>query len=272
MKPEIPDTLVLDKAFLFKGVPVYFTEQGKGPVIVMLHGFLENKHCWHTIAKKLAETHRIICIDLPGHGKTNCLGYIHSMELMAEAVHHILKKLRIRKCAMVGHSMGGYVALAFAEANPEMMTGICLVHSTARADTEPKKRDRDRAIEIVKKNSALFIREVIPGLFYTTRQKPLKRLINQTIKMAKETPAQGIIAALEGMKIRLERELIIRFAPYPVWFIIGKYDRIIPYDGLFEQAALPEISQTIMLNCGHMGFLERPKETLQALQKFAEQV
>lgn len=268
MKNNLPENFIPDKAFLFKGVPVYFTDRGSGPVVVFLHGFLENKEIWNDFAEALSSTNRVICIDLPGHGKTGCLSYVHSMELMAEAVYLIVKKLRIKRCKLVGHSMGGYVALAFAEANPEMVTGLCLFHSTARADTEPKKADRNRAIQVVKKNPSLFIKETIPNLFYTTKQKPRKRLIAKTIAIALKTPKQGIIAALEGMKIRLERELIIRFAPYPVLFIIGKHDKIIPYESLIEQATLPENSKTIVANCGHMGFYEAPEKTLAAVKEF----
>jgi len=268
MKPKWPDNFIPDKAFLFKGIPVYFSDRGSGPAVVFLHGFLENKEIWKEFAEDISLTNRVICIDLLGHGKTGCVGYMHTMELMAEAVHFVLKKLRIKRCKLVGHSMGGYVSLAFAEANPEMVMGLSLFHSTARADTEPKKKDRDRAIEIIKKNPDLFIKEVIPNLFYTTKQKPQKRLIARAVAMALKTPKQGIIAALEGMKIRLERELIIRFASYPVLFIIGKHDKVIPYEGLFEQASLPENSKTVIVNCGHMGFYEAPEKTLSAIKDF----
>lgn len=83
---------------------------------------------------------RIICIDLLGHGHTGCLGYVHSMELMAETVEAVLKHLKITRSTFIGHSMGGYVALAFAEKNPDALRGLCLMNSTASPDTLEKKK------------------------------------------------------------------------------------------------------------------------------------
>jgi len=96
---------------------------------------------------------RVITIDLLGHGNSECLGYIHSMEDNADMIHEILSELRIRKAIFVGHSMGGYVALAFAELYPETVKGIVLLNSTSRADSEERKLNRDRAIKVVKKTT-----------------------------------------------------------------------------------------------------------------------
>ena len=108
---------------------------------------------------------RAICIDLPGHGQSDCIGYIHTMEEMAEAVFAVVKHLRLRKISIVGHSMGGYVALALAEREPDMLRSLTLYHSTASADSMWKKQDRKRAIELIKKNHKSFIRASIPLLF-----------------------------------------------------------------------------------------------------------
>ena len=101
-----------------KGINIFYTVKGKGTALVLLHGFLENSSMWHPFIPNLTQRNRVVCIDLLGHGKTNCLGYAHPMELMSEAVEAVLKHLRLRKYYMIGHSMGGYVALSFAEKNP----------------------------------------------------------------------------------------------------------------------------------------------------------
>src|SRR5690606_39743358 len=102
----------------YKGVPVFFTDTGIGNPVVLLHGFLENVRMWDHFIPELSKNNRVICIDLLGHGKTSCLGYIHSMELMAETVKAVLDHLNITKSIFVAHSMGGYVALAFIEMFP----------------------------------------------------------------------------------------------------------------------------------------------------------
>ena len=108
----------------FKGIDLFYTDQGKGNPIVLLHGFLENSKMWMDLVPEISKKNRVICIDLLGHGKTPCLGYVHTMELMAEAVESILNHLKIKDSIIIGHSMGGYVALAFAEKNPKRVKSI----------------------------------------------------------------------------------------------------------------------------------------------------
>jgi len=253
----------------FKSINISFTDEGKGKAVVFLHGFLEDKTIWKHFSKNLvSSTTRIITIDLLGHGQTDCLSYVHTMEEMSEAVETVLKHLKIRKAYFVGHSLGGYVSLAFAEKNPDALRGLCMFHSTARADNAEKKKDRDRAIKVVKKNKNLFINEAIPNLF-NTNFKPFKREINQIKKIANSTSLQGVVAALEGMKVRLDREIILKFAPYPVLYIIGKYDNILPYKHLIEQAQLSEKGSYVLLeNVGHAGFVEEKVLTLKAVKEF----
>ena len=253
----------------FKNINISFTDSGKGKAVVFLHGFLEDKSIWKSCVKQLANsTTRVITIDLLGHGATDCLSYVHTMEEMAEAVDAVLKHLKIRKAYFVGHSLGGYVSLAYAEKNPDNLKGLCMFHSSARADSDEKKKDRDRAIKVVKKNKNLFVNEAIPNLFNTS-YKPFKRGISQIKKIALATSQQGVVAALEGMKVRLDREIILNFAPYPVLYIIGKHDNILPYQDLIAQANLPEKGSYVLLeNVGHAGFYEDEEATIKALKAF----
>jgi pimeloyl-ACP methyl ester carboxylesterase len=149
----------------FRRVPVHFTVEGDGPVVVLLHGFLEDSSIYDEMAKILAISYRVVCIDLPGHGLSGVVGYRHSMEDMASAVRQVLDTLGVDSCTLVGHSMGGYVALAFAELFPMKTDGLVLFHSTALADSETKLKDRERAIAVVRKNAEAFVRSSIPMLF-----------------------------------------------------------------------------------------------------------
>lgn len=259
---------VVENSIQFKNISVSYTEEGKGTTIVLLHGFLEDKSIWKDFSSQLSKKYRVITVDLLGHGKTECLSYIHTMEEMAEAVYFVLRKLKIRKFFLVGHSLGGYVSLAMAEEFPDNIKGLCMFHSTARGDSEEKQKDRDRAIKVVKQNKNLFINEAIPNLFYT-KNKSYQEEINQIKTIALNTSLQGIVAALEGMKNRMDREIILNFAPYPVFYIIGKEDNILPYQTLVEQAELPEKGSYLLLEeVGHVGFIEAKTKTLKALQMF----
>lgn len=133
------------QTLLHKNTTVSFTDQGKGTAIVLLHGFLENQSMWTEFIPELTKKHRVITIDLLGHGQTESLGYVHSMEDNADMVHEVLSELRIRKAVLIGHSMGGYIALAFAELYPDTLKGLVLLNSTSRADSEERKTNRHRS-------------------------------------------------------------------------------------------------------------------------------
>ena len=137
---------------VYKNSRIAFSDVGKGNAIVLLHGFLENSTMWSNISAELSTKNRVICIDLLGHGNSECIGYVHTMNDMALAVKEVLKLLRLRKYIIIGHSMGGYVSLAFAEKYPKHIKGLCLLNSTAQADTEERKELRSRACKIAKTN------------------------------------------------------------------------------------------------------------------------
>lgn len=252
-----------------KGINIFFTDEGKGSALVFLHGFLENSNMWNAFIPELAKRKRVICIDLLGHGKTECLGYVHSMELMAEAVEAVLKHLRIRRPTIIGHSMGGYVALAFAEKNPDALKGLVLMNSTAVADSEEKKNNRDRAIIAVKQNHKTFIRMAIGNLFRPKNRKLFAKDIKVIIKEALETPLQGIVAALEGMKIREDREVLLHFTPYKKMMVIGKKDPVLNYNALIEQTRDTEV-KCVEFPDGHMSHIENKDKFLQEIIHFIE--
>jgi pimeloyl-ACP methyl ester carboxylesterase len=253
---------------LFKGVEIHYEEHGSGSTVLLIHGFLESTWMWKDIAPELAKQHRVIVIDLPGHGKSESIGYVHTMEEMAEACHTLMKSLRIRKVSLVGHSMGGYVALAFAEQYPDKVRTLVLYQSTARADSEWKKKDRQRAIELIKKNHQSFIRQSIPMLFRSKNRKRLAKQIKELKNEALKTSKQGVIAALTGMKDRPNREVLLKFSPYPVHIIASDMDPRIPLE---ESKYLESISEDVQLHLikgsGHMSYLEDPESTIILLKK-----
>ena len=157
----------MEKWMLFKNTKISYTDSGKGAVVVLLHGFLENKHMWKEIIPVISRNKRVLAIDLLGHGHTECLGYIHPMELMADAVAAVLKTLRIRKITLIGHSMGGYVSLALSEKNPEYFKIMKKVKKIIITAKELKRRkDSIRSIQRVsKKINSLFIEVNIKNRF-----------------------------------------------------------------------------------------------------------
>lgn len=253
--------------FEFKGVRFAFEDTGKGPALFFLHGFLENSSMWAGIIDGLPQKYRKITLDLPGHGQSGNIGYIHSMEEMAEVVKALFDHLKLKKITLIGHSMGGYVSLAFAELHPDEIRGLVLINSTAAADSEAKKKDRDRAIKLVKQNHKAFVRIAIPNLFRPKNRKSMLEEVRRVKAEALTTTKQGIIAALEGMKIRPDREVLLHFGPYPVLFVAGKHDPVFAFHMLQEQLSAENVVPCITEN-GHMAHLEDKDSVLKALKGF----
>lgn len=252
-----------------RGARIRYTDTGKGRAVVFLHGFLESREIWEDYAQALSRRYRVICIDLPGHGKSDCIGYVHRMERMADVVKDVLDELQLRRYILIGHSMGGYVSLAFAEKYVDNLRGLCLLHSTALADSAEKRLDRDRAIRVVKREPVRFTKPFIASLFAVATARYFSKEITQLRRIAARTSRQGIVAALEGMKIRRNREVVLKFAPYPVLLIGGKRDNVIPFETLKAQAALPADGKLVELErAGHMGFIETRDTVLWHLRRF----
>lgn len=255
----------------FKNGKIAYSDSGKGRAVVFLHGFLEASKMWNFYVNNLPKIYRVICIDLPGHGESDNFGYNHSMEIMAHAVRTVLKLIGVRKAVFIGHSMGGYVSLALAESCPEMINGVLLYFSSASADSEEKKHNRNRAIDVVKKNHALFVQSTVPFLFTEKHRLKYKKTIARLVLAGKFMNKQGIIAALEGMRDRSDREIVLKFAPFKLGFIIGKEDPVLPFEKIMEQTKINPDSKVYVLNkTGHMGHIENKKETFTATKSFLD--
>lgn len=257
------------KTTTFKKGTVTFSDTGKGRAVVLLHGFLGSHKIWESTIASLSKSFRVIAIDLPGHGDSDCYGYVHTMELNAKCVKTVMDSLRLKKYVIIGHSMGGYSGLAFADMYPDNLRGLCLYHSSAYADSDDKKRDRTRSIKVVKANHKIYTTEVIKNLFATKNFKYLKEEIAFAQKVAAKTSKQSMIASLEGMKDRPHRDVILGLAHFPIMMVIGEHDNVLPYNQLLEQADLIKNKHILYLeHDGHMGFLESPRRSNDALKKF----
>jgi pimeloyl-ACP methyl ester carboxylesterase len=259
------------ETLLYKNTQISYSDSGKGTAVVLLHGFLENKTMWGNYISELSKKNRIITIDLLGHGKTESLGYIQTMEKNADVVHEVLSKLRIRKAILVGHSMGGYVALAFAELYPENMKGLVLLNSTSKEDSSERKKNRDRAIKAVKKDYGTFIPFSIANLFSEDNREILSNEIEGVKIQALQTPLQGIVASLEGMKVRKDREFLLHTTTYPKLLILGKKDPVLNYEENLEQIKNTDV-KLVTFEDGHMSSIENQPELLNVFADFFKSI
>ncbi|MBP9601166.1 MAG: alpha/beta fold hydrolase [Lutibacter sp.] len=255
---------------LYKNISIYFTVKGTGKTVILFHGFLENSTMWTAISEQLSKKYRVVCIDLLGHGASESCGYIHTMEDQALMVKTVLNHLKLRKYILIGHSMGGYIALAFAKLFPQNVKGISLMNSTGLPDSEEKKANRDRGIAAVKQNHKTFVRIAIPMLFSEENRTIFITEIKEVTNEALKTTPQGITAALEGMKIREDLTSIYTSADFPIQLIIGKQDPALDYNSLLEQTKNTAVQITEFPD-GHMSHIENKNELIEAFLKFIKQ-
>ena len=253
----------------FKNAKIAFSEKGKGSAVILLHGFLENSSMWNDSTQRLSKNYRVICIDLPGHGKSACIGYVHSMDLMAEAVESVLKFLKIRRAILIGHSMGGYVALAYAEKYTKKVKGLCLMNSTATEDWGERKEFRSLAIKTVQKKYAQVVKISIRNLFSVENQERLKPKIKEVVKEALATPIQGYIAAQEGMKNRPNREKVLLNPSFMTLQISGEKDDVICLDVVQKENQRTQVPLKILPG-GHMSHIENKEALISILYSFVK--
>lgn len=252
--------------------PIIYTDHGKGPVVVLLHGFCESKSIWKEFSISLSENFRVICPDLPGFGESILDQEEISMEWFADELHKFLQLLQINEYVFVGHSLGGYVGLALAERYPEGLKGFCLFHSTAYADSAERKTNRDKTYAFIQKNGiALFAQSFVEPLFLLKNRTLLKKEISDLKEIAAHSSEKGVLATTRAMRDRADRTAVLASLHCPIILIGGKNDATIPAEKLEEQANMSNsMTLEIVDNCGHMGMYEQKEHTLELLKKFVK--
>lgn len=243
----------------YKDTAIHYSTAGSGPAVVLLHGFLESKEIWEPFISEFSEYGRVVTIDLPGHGQSGCIAEVHSMELMAEAVNAVLEQLKLEKCDFIGHSMGGYVMLAFLEKYPGKVKDIMLLNSHPQEDPEEKKEVRTRSVEVVKKNKKAYISMAISNLLTPEDDKKFAAEVEELKERAYKFPTAGITAALEGMKTRKDRTNLLRNFKGTKVIVAGKEDPIMELD-LITGIAKSCNCTFFVLPGGHLSYLESEEE------------
>ena len=257
----------MQKSLTFKNANISFSDQGTGTAVVLIHGFLENTTMWKNVVPEISKRNRIVTIDLLGHGKTDCLGYVHSMELFAETIAAVLKELRIRKCILVGHSLGGYIALAFAEKHPQKVKGLCLMNATSNEDTAARKALRLRANKMITSNFRNMVRMSFANLFGPKSKTIFKKEIELAVSEALLTSMQGYIAAQEGMQLRANRNHVLTENSFKKLLIIGKKDPVLDFETSLDEAEKTNSAFVVFEN-GHMPHIENKLALNDALKEF----
>ena len=271
-----------EKKFLYNGSNIYYKTIGQGKPVLLLHGFGEDGTVWERQVQALQNNYRLIIPDIPGSGKSELVANA-TIETYAEIIKELIniEHLQVNLTgadfeliSLIGHSMGGYIALAFAEKYPQYLNSFGLFHSSAFADADEKKATRKKAIEFIQEKGAVaFLKTSIPGLFNEAFDAENKSVILSLINKASTFTQAALVQYYEAMITRSDRVHVLKNFPKPVLFIIGEHDKAVPLQSSLEQCYLPAISYVhILENAAHMGMYEETPKVNSVLKNFLAQV
>lgn len=236
-----------------------FERKGNGKeTLVLLHGFMENLSIWSDMQPHLSENFSLVKIDLPGHGQSDILAEVHTMELMAKEVKKVLDHQKLEKVHLLGHSMGGYVSLAFAEKFPDSLKSLTLFFSTYFPDDEEKKNQRIKSYRIITDSFAHYARAGIPNLFNPNERDILEGKIETALATALSTNNQGALACVKGMVERTDKKHVLENLDAKILVIAGKHDNAVKTETTIKNLPDRTNIKSYILDCGHNGHWEKP--------------
>ena len=297
---------MLTREFDFEGRTIHYRTKGSGPLVVLLHGFGEDGDIWKSQVD-LFPDHQLVIPDLPGSGKSEMIGDM-SMEGMADAVKALIDSLPLTpsrggstqpmhrqgsgnhltssqsevsahitpppewlgEAILIGHSMGGYITLAFAEKYPEALKAFGLFHSSAFADTEEKKETRRKGIQFIQQHGGYeFLKTATPNLYAPATKESREHLVTEQIESLRNADGAALVSYYESMIKRPDRTEVLKNSRVPVLFVLGKYDKAVPFEDGLKQCHLPQLSYIeVLQNSGHMGMVEETDRTNKLLTAF----
>ncbi|MBP6576448.1 MAG: alpha/beta fold hydrolase [Chryseobacterium sp.] len=234
--------------------------EGNGTeTLVLLHGFMENLSIWEDLKPYLSEKFKLIKIDLPGFGKSEVIAEVQTMESMADELRKVTDHLKLNEFHLLGHSMGGYIALAFAEKYPEDLKSFTLFFSTYFADDEEKKQTRTKGLRIIKENLRAFVNAGVPNLFNPNEHDILESKIKLAKEIAYTSSVDGVLASQKGMIERPDRSKILENFEGKILILSGKHDSAVNSEKTIKNLPDNTNIKSYVLDCGHNGHWEKPE-------------
>lgn len=236
-----------------------YHKMGAGPALVLIHGFPETSDLWRAVWQVLSTRFTLIIPDLPGSGESSLTAPL-SMTSMADGIRQILLHEGIDRAVIAGHSMGGYVAFAFAHAFPGMVAGMSLVHSTPAADDEAKLEARKKVIRLLQQGGKeQFIRQMVPALFSEASRKAMPAVVAERTQLALASNTESLIAYYEAMMGRADHTDKVESMQFPLQWLLGAEDTIVLKSKILQYCHGSRVNfVSVYPGCGHMAMLEVP--------------
>jgi pimeloyl-ACP methyl ester carboxylesterase len=244
------------------GIRLAYVCKGTATPLLLIHGYPLDHTIWDEILPLLEKDFNLILPDVRGFGESTTISSQYSMNDIASDFVALLDHLGIQKAALAGHSMGGYIALAFARLHPERVTGLALVASQAIADTSDNKQGRYKtAADVAEKGVALVAEAMPPKLSADARVQGFVR------ELIRKQSKDGVIGALKAMAEREDSLALFPSFNFPVVLIHGIADVLIPIERAYGVKKMISSAHLVELSgVGHMPMLEAPERTADALK------
>ena len=266
----------MEKEIEIAGKKIFYRAFGSGKPVMLVHGFGETGDVWSNQVDFLKDKFQLIVPDLPGSGRSEMIDDM-SMEGMAEALKDILDKeveLPGGEVSLVGHSMGGYITLAFVEKYESLLHSFGLFHSTAFPDSEEKKAARQKSIEFIKEHGAFeFLKTSTPNLFAPRSKEKTPDMVNKFVQSLSGFTPEALISYYEAMMKRPDRTQVLKNAKIPLLLVLGQHDTAVPIEDGLKQCSMADKTYFHLLHeSGHMGMFEEVDKSNRLLEDFLSEV
>jgi 3-oxoadipate enol-lactonase len=261
---------------LINGFQMNYTVSGDGPALLFVHGFPLDHTLWDHQIPFFDQSYQVIAPDLRGHGKSEVPSGPYSMDQMADDLAALMDRLQVERVILAGLSMGGYITLAFWRLYPHRVRALALIDTRAGADTPEGRKNRYETAEQVRiQGTEAMVEGMLPKLLslITLGSKP--EIVAHARQMMDDTPAGGVIGALEGMALRPDSTPTLQTISVPTLIVVGEEDKITPPEeaeamqsGIQAGGQSPSVTLARIMDAGHLSPLENPEAFNHALQGF----
>ncbi|RCX13916.1 pimeloyl-ACP methyl ester carboxylesterase [Fontibacillus phaseoli] len=254
------------------GFTMAYEMQGQGETLVLLHGFCGSSAYWERVIPLLAASYRVIAPDLRGHGSSDAPLGAYTIEQMADDVAGLLESLGIERYTLLGHSMGGYVALSLLQRYANRLNGVGLIHSTAYPDSDEAKEKRLQAVAAIGSEGITpFVDGLVPGLFAPELRETLTTEVNRAKEIGYKTPPQGASGSAMAMRERIDRRDVLSATVLPVLLVAGENDQLIPIERTFTTEG-DNVTKAVIKGAGHMSMYEAPEQLSAVIMDFLQSI
>ncbi len=240
--------------------------------LVLLHGFLSSKAGWMGWEREMAQQYRVVNVTIPGHAGQNSLSY-SSIDELVDFLFVAFKKFKINQFHLLGHSLGGYIALEYANQFEHQLKSIALLHSHPWADNEAGVKKRNHMIQLIERGFKKRVSQLtIPNLVCPENRPLLKPLLERANEIANDSSEEGLKSALIAMRDRHDRTAILKNEKLPIFWLSGAFDTFYPPQKAVNFQKETSIKHVLLDNCAHAAFMEDPKNLSLHYHRFLKTV